>query len=145
MPSVINYNRLIYQYCEVSLPNVAHRLLFDMISRGHSPNIVTYTTLIGGYCRVSAVNVAYMMFDEMREHGVVPNSLTYSVLICGVLRQRDAERGKELMCGLWETMKDEEDHSVNSAAFSNIIDSLCREGFFNEVFKLQKIRHKGRM
>ncbi|KAF2317471.1 hypothetical protein GH714_022591 [Hevea brasiliensis] len=144
VPSVINYNRLIYQYCEVSLPNVAHRLLFDMISRGHSSNIVTYTTLIGGYCRVSAVDAAYMMFDEMREHGVVPNSLTYSVLIRGVLRQRDVEHGKELMCDLWETMTDEEDHSVNSAAFSNIIDSLCREGFFNEVFKIAEDMPQGK-
>lgn len=73
------------------------------------------------------------------------NSLTYSVLICGVLRKRDDERGKELMCSLWETMKDEEDHSVNSAAFSNIIDSLCREGFLMWFLRFQKICHKGRM
>ena len=37
---------------------------------------------------------------------------------------------------LWEIMKGEDDATVKSAAFGNLIDSMCREGFFNEVFDI---------
>ncbi|GLU07798.1 hypothetical protein SLE2022_247450 [Rubroshorea leprosula] len=79
----------------------------------------------------------------MRECGVVPNSLTYSVLIRWVFRRRDVEYGRELMPKLWERMKDENDLSLNTAAFANLIDSLIREGFFNEVFRIAEETPQG--
>uniref|UniRef100_A0A6N2L402 Pentacotripeptide-repeat region of PRORP domain-containing protein n=1 Tax=Salix viminalis TaxID=40686 RepID=A0A6N2L402_SALVM len=80
VPSLINYNRLIDQFCSVSLPNVAHRMLYDMINRGHCPNT---------------------------------------------------------------GMRYEEDQSVNSAAFANLVDCLCREGLFNEVFMIAEEMPQG--
>ena len=79
---------------------------------------------------------ARKVFDEMLESGVEPNSVTYSVLIGGVLRERDLEGGRELMCRLWERMSVEVEDSVKTAAFANLVDSLCREGFFGEVFRI---------
>ncbi|KAF2317463.1 hypothetical protein GH714_022537 [Hevea brasiliensis] len=129
VPSVINYNRLIYQYCEVSLPNVAHRLLFDMISRGHSSNIVTYTTLIGGYCRVSAVDAAYMMFDEMREHGLryasresVNEEFAYGHMIdslCRAGRNHGASRIVYIMR--------KRGFTPSLVSYNSIIHGLCKE------------------
>ncbi|KAJ6295121.1 hypothetical protein OIU76_023091 [Salix suchowensis] len=143
VPSLINYNRLIDQFCSVSLPNVAHRMLYDMINRGHCPNTVSYTTLVSGYCKIGELSDAYKLFDEMPEWGVVPNSLTYSLLIRGVLRKRDIERGRELMHVLFQVMRYEEDQSVNSAAFANLVDCLCREGLFNEVFMIAEEMPQG--
>ncbi|RVW52095.1 Pentatricopeptide repeat-containing protein [Vitis vinifera] len=87
---------------------------------------------------------AWKLFDEMLESGVVPNSLTYSVLLKGVLCKRDVERGRELMCKLWQKMMDENDPSVNNAAFANLIDSLCKEGFFLEVFRIAEDMPQGK-
>ncbi|KAJ7975225.1 Pentatricopeptide repeat-containing protein [Quillaja saponaria] len=136
VPSLINYNRLMNQLCLLSRPNEAHRLFFDMKSRGHCPNTVSYTTLINGFCKIGNVSSAQKVLDEMCENGVMPNSLTYSIVIRGVLMKRDVERGRELICKLWEKMKDEEDWSLNNAAFANLIESLCREGFLQEVFRI---------
>jgi len=66
------------------------------------------------------------MFDEMLESGVEPNSVTYSVLIRGVLWERDVEGGRELICRLWEMMSVEAEDSVKTAAFANLVGSLCR-------------------
>ncbi|XP_034695186.1 pentatricopeptide repeat-containing protein At3g18020 isoform X3 [Vitis riparia] len=144
VPSLINYNRLIHQLCSFSQPNEAHGLFFDMRSRGHCPNAVSYTTLIDGYCKIGEETSAWKLFDEMLESGVVPNSLTYSVLLKGVLCKRDVERGRELMCKLWQKMMDENDPSVNNAAFANLIDSLCKEGFFLEVFRIAEDMPQGK-
>ncbi|KAJ4834911.1 hypothetical protein Tsubulata_032565, partial [Turnera subulata] len=145
VPSLVNYNRLIDQFCLVSgQPGVGHRLVYDMMGRGHCPSVVTYTTLVNGYCWVGEMGDAFKLFDEMREPGgVAPNSLTWSLLIRGVLRKRDLERGKVLMSELWERMKSERDRSVNNAAFANLVDCLCSEGFFNEVFVIAEDMPQG--
>ncbi|GKV11392.1 hypothetical protein SLEP1_g22655 [Rubroshorea leprosula] len=114
-----------------------------MTNKDHCPNAVTYTTVINGYCKIGDLGTAHKLLDEMRECGVVPNSLTYSVLIRLVFRRRDVEYGRELMRKLWERMKDENDPSLNTAAFANLIDSLCREGFFNEVFRIAEETPQG--
>ncbi|KAM7267743.1 hypothetical protein ACFE04_009909 [Oxalis oulophora] len=144
VPNLVNYNRLIHQFCVLSRVNVAHMLLFDMRHRGHCPNVVTYTTLVDGYCRNGQMDSAFKVFEEMFECGLCPNSLTYSVLIRGVLKKRDVTYGLELMKQLWEHMKCEEDLSVNNAAFLNVIDSLCREGFVNEVFTIAEDMPQGK-
>ncbi|XP_040997736.1 pentatricopeptide repeat-containing protein At3g18020 isoform X1 [Juglans microcarpa x Juglans regia] len=144
VPSLVIYNRLMNQLCSFSRPNEAHALFFDMKSRGHCPNVFSYTTLINGYCRIGEVGHAQKVFAEMRDDGVLPNSLTYSVLIGGVLQRRDIERGRELMCELWEKMRDEEDLSVRNAAFANLVDSLCKEGFFHELFSVSEHMPQGK-
>ncbi|CAF1933432.1 unnamed protein product [Brassica oleracea var. botrytis] len=136
VPSLTNYNRLINQMCLMYRVRDAHKLVFEMRSRGHLPNVVTYTTLIRGYCEIRELEVAHKVFDEMRACGVRPNCLTLSVLIGGFLKRRDLEVGRKMMEELWGEMKDETDASVKSAAFANLVDSLCREGYFNDVFEI---------
>ena len=55
--SLCNYNRLIDQFCGVLRVRDAHRLVFEMIRRGHSPNVVSYTSLINGYCKVGEIGM----------------------------------------------------------------------------------------
>ncbi|KAK2994051.1 hypothetical protein RJ640_000334, partial [Escallonia rubra] len=136
VPSLVNYNRLIDQLCLLSHTYEAHKLFIDMKSRGHQPNTVSYTTLINGYVRIGEVGYAHKVLDEMLQYGVRPNSFTYSVLIRGVLRSKDFKRGRELMGDFWETMEGEEDPTANNAAFANLIDCLCQEGLFCEVFEI---------
>ncbi|KAL2923077.1 hypothetical protein RDABS01_014568 [Bienertia sinuspersici] len=136
VPSLMSYNRLIDQFCKSSEPQVAHRVLFDMISRGHCPSVVTYTTLISGYCKCGDMGLVFKMFGEMSKKGVPPNLLTYSVLLSGVLRSANAQYGKELMVQLWGQMRNDDDPSVNympqgrsvpeEFTYAQTIDSLCK-------------------
>ncbi|XP_016484516.1 uncharacterized protein LOC107805054 [Nicotiana tabacum] len=143
VPSLMNYNRLIHQLCGFGRTTDAHQLFFDMRKRGHSPNAVSYTTLINGYCDVGEVGEAEKLFDEMSECGVIPNALSYSALIRGVLRKRDVDYGKQLIRKLWDVMLTEEDMHVQNAAFCDVINSLCREGFFHEVFNIAEDMPQG--
>ncbi|GLT67312.1 hypothetical protein SLA2020_396290 [Shorea laevis] len=115
----------------------------DSMNRGHCPNAVTFTTLINGYYKIGDLGLVHKLLDEMRECGVVPNSLTCSVLSRWVFRRRDVEYERELMRKLWERMKDENDPNLNIAAFANLIVSLCKEGFFNEVFRIAEETPQG--
>ncbi|KAL9170654.1 hypothetical protein ABFS82_04G160400 [Erythranthe guttata] len=145
VPSLMNYNRLFDGICKLGRLEAAHLMLYHMIRKGHRPSVVSYTTLIGGYCSIGDVD-AEKVFDEMPEWGVRSNALTYSALVRGVLRKRDLEKGKRLMGKLWEVIGSGADAQVNNAAFCSVIDSLCREGLFHEVFKIaedmpQEIKH----
>ncbi|KAF9592420.1 hypothetical protein IFM89_014910 [Coptis chinensis] len=144
IPCLIIYNRIIHQFCLLGLPNEAYRLFYDMKSNGHFPNTVSYTSLINGFCENGQLGIAKKLFDEMVGNGVTPNSLTYSIVLKGVLRTRDMESGKVLMEKLWERMTDEMDANVNSAAFSNLIYALCREGLFHEVFRIAEEMPQGK-
>ncbi|KAF3673793.1 Pentatricopeptide repeat-containing protein [Capsicum annuum] len=144
VPSLMNYNRLIHQFCGFGRTRDAHQLFVDMRKRGHAPNVVSYTTLIDGYCGVGVVREAEKLFDEMSECGVIANALTYSALIRGVLRKRDIEHGKQLIGKLWSVMLAEEDELVNNAAFCNVINCLCREGLFHEVFNIAEDMPQGK-
>lgn len=119
-----------------------------MLSRNHRPNAVSYTTLINGYARIGRLDDVRQVSDEMRQSGVLLNSLTLSVLIRGVLRKRRVDEGRELMVQLWAKMEEEEvkgdDPLVRSAAFANLIDSLCREGLFHEVFRIAEEMPQGK-
>ncbi|RZC61285.1 hypothetical protein C5167_023051 [Papaver somniferum] len=97
VPSLINYNRLINQFCSSNQSDEARKLFDDMKIRGHSPNSISYTTMINGFCRVGELDNAYKVLDEMSNKGVLPNSLTCSVLLSGVLRKRNAEEYSKLM------------------------------------------------
>ncbi|KAG6528835.1 pentatricopeptide repeat-containing protein At3g18020-like [Zingiber officinale] len=144
VPSLTNYNRLIDQLSSHSQPAEAHGILIDMRSRGRLPNTVSYTALIHGFARIGELDRARRLFDEMNEAAVPPNSLTYSVLIKAVLRKRRFEEGRDLMVELWKKMEEESDPSANSAAFANLIDCLCREGLFNEVFSIAEDMPQGK-
>ncbi|ONK77568.1 uncharacterized protein A4U43_C02F7960 [Asparagus officinalis] len=116
-----------------------------MLSRGRRPDVVSYTTLVNGYVRIGQLDDAHKVFDEMSQLGISPNSLTLSILIKGVFRKRRVEEGKELMVKLWAKMREEKNEhpSVKNAAFANLIDSLCREGFFHEVFRIAEAMPQG--
>ncbi|KAL1367773.1 hypothetical protein AAHE18_02G074300 [Arachis hypogaea] len=134
--SIVTYHRLMDHFCRFGQPQQAHILFFDMKGRGHCPNVVSYTTLINGYCLIGGIGDARKVFDEMLDSGIAANSLTYSVLVGGFLRMRDIEGAKGMMCQLWEKMRVEREASMKMAAFANLVDSLCRGGFFNELFRI---------
>ncbi|KAL3512180.1 hypothetical protein ACH5RR_024897 [Cinchona calisaya] len=144
VPSLVNYNRLIHQICDFSMPSEAHQVFWDMRKRGHFPSVVSYTSLIDGYCKIGEMCNANKLFDEMSECGIWPSALTYSVLVGGFFRKRDVEMGKMWMGKLWEVMKSEEDKLVNNAAFGNVINCLCKEGFFHEVFNIAEDMPQGK-
>ncbi|KAH7680671.1 Tetratricopeptide-like helical domain-containing protein [Dioscorea alata] len=144
VPSLTNYNRLIDQLSSDSHPSEARDLMVSMKTRGRLPNAVTFTALINGFSRCGELDHARQLFDEMLTSGVIPNSLTYSVLLKGVLRQRRVEEAGELMRELWSRMALEKDSSVNSAAFANLVDALCLEGFFHEVFRIAEEMPQGK-
>ncbi|PKU64353.1 pentatricopeptide repeat-containing protein At3g18020 isoform X1 [Dendrobium catenatum] len=144
VPSLTNYNRLIDQCCSLLDPFEAYNLVRDMIVRGRYPNAVTYTALIDGFGRFGLLDDARRMFDEMLQRNIKPNSLTYSVFIRWLMRKKSVQEGKEMMGRLWITMQQEEDRAVNSAAFANLIDSLCVEGFFHEVFRIAEEMPQGK-
>ena len=117
-----------------------------MVSKGHRPNAVSYMILITGYARIGLLDDARKMFDKMCQSGVSPNSLTLSVLTKGVLRKKRVVDGKELMLRLWEKMEEEKhrDPSVRGVAFANLIDLLCREWFFHDVFRIAEEMLQGK-
>ena len=139
----MNYNRLIDQFFKLLEPRVAHRILFNMLDRGHCPTVISYTTLINGYCTYGEMGAAFKVFDEMSEKGVTPNSLTYSVLLGGVLVNGDAQLKKDLMSKLWEQIINFDNPSINCAAFANLINSLSKEGFFDEIFEISEDMPQG--
>ncbi|KAI3689371.1 hypothetical protein L2E82_47326 [Cichorium intybus] len=144
VPSLTNFNRLIDQLCSCSCVHSAHILFFHMKSLGHHPNEVSYTTLINGYSRIGELGFAQKLLDEMSECDVRPNSLTYSVLIRGALHKRDIELYTSLLQKLWTTMADENhNQTVNHAAFSNLIYTLCQEGMFKSVFDIAEKMPQG--
>lgn len=81
---------------------------------------------------------------KMSQCGVQPNALTYSVLVRGILRKRMVGLAKELMGKLWQKMVDKNDSSVNNAAFVNVIESLCHEGLFQDVFMIAEDMPQGK-
>ncbi|KAL9246116.1 hypothetical protein vseg_019691 [Gypsophila vaccaria] len=143
VPSLTNYNRLIDCLCKRFELYVAHKVLVDMLCRGHYASVVSYTTLISGYCRYGDLVAAFKVFAEMYKRGVLPNSMSFSVLASGVFGSRDVECGRKMMDRLWECMKSEDDPSVKCSAFANLVDSLCREGLFHEVFRIAEDMPKG--
>ncbi|KAK9091641.1 hypothetical protein Sjap_024818 [Stephania japonica] len=143
VPTLMNYNRLIDQLCSSGLPVEAYRLLIDMRRRRRCPDEVSYTSLMKGFCGIGDMGSAWKVFDEMRESGVEANSMAYSVLLRGVLRGRGGGEWRELMEKVWQSMIDRREMSVNNAAFANVVDSLCKEGYFHEVFRIAEEMPQG--
>ncbi|XP_040997738.1 pentatricopeptide repeat-containing protein At3g18020 isoform X2 [Juglans microcarpa x Juglans regia] len=140
-PDSLNLSSILHALCDSHRFYEAHHRLLLSIASNCVPDERTCNVLVA---RIGEVGHAQKVFAEMRDDGVLPNSLTYSVLIGGVLQRRDIERGRELMCELWEKMRDEEDLSVRNAAFANLVDSLCKEGFFHELFSVSEHMPQGK-
>ncbi|XP_073020381.1 uncharacterized protein [Primulina eburnea] len=144
VPSLVNYNRLVDSFCKIGRLEVAHLILYHTIDRGHCLNVVSFTTLLDGYCGIGDVRSAEKLFDEMSEYGVKQNALSYCALFRGVLRKREFDYGNRWMGMIWEAMKREEAMQVNNAAFCSLVDSLCREGLFHELFKIAEDMPQGK-
>ncbi|XP_057803115.1 pentatricopeptide repeat-containing protein At3g18020 [Salvia miltiorrhiza] len=143
VPSLVNYNRLIDGLCKLRRLGSAHLMFYQMLMRGHCPTVVSYTTLINGYCAIGDMEAAQKLFDEMSERDVRPNALAYCALLGVVLKRREFEKGKVLIGKIWEVMECTYEVKVNGAAFSNVIDCLCREGLFHEVFNIAEHMPQG--
>ncbi|TKW36473.1 hypothetical protein SEVIR_2G442200v4 [Setaria viridis] len=144
VPSLPNYNRLLAHLCRADPPAIpvllAHRLHLRMRV---PPNAASYAALLGGYARVPDPRAAQKLLDEMPQRGLVPTSLARSFLVKAFLRARDVYAAMDLVDNnLWPTMADSdghqllEDQEVTNAAFANLVQCLCDEGFFHVVFRI---------
>ncbi|KAG9458748.1 hypothetical protein H6P81_003256 [Aristolochia fimbriata] len=143
VPSISIYNRLVHQFGSVSQPKEAQQVLMHLQTRGLFLNGVTYTSLIGGFCQCGDLESACRLFDEMRIKGITPNSLTYTVLCRGYLNNRKVAEAMKLMNELWVRMRDVEGTSINAAAFANLIEALCHNRMFHEVFRIAEDMPQG--
>ncbi|WVZ67055.1 hypothetical protein U9M48_016194 [Paspalum notatum var. saurae] len=140
-PSLPNYNRLLALLCrhEAGPPHLsvllAHRLLLRMRV---PPNALSYAALLDGYARVPDPGAARKLLDEMRERGLAPSSLARTFLVKAFLRARDVDAAMDLVDNsLWPCQQlGEEDQEVTNAAFANLVQCLCAEGFFHVVFRI---------
>ncbi|XP_066400575.1 pentatricopeptide repeat-containing protein At3g18020-like [Miscanthus floridulus] len=141
-PSLPNRNRLLAHLCRAGHVLLAHRLLLRM---GAAPDSVSYAALLDGYARVPDPRAARRLLDEMPERGVAPTSLARSFLTKALLRARDVGAAMELVdTALWppstaggdRLVDAREDQEITNAAFANLVQCLCAEGFFHVVFRV---------
>ncbi|CAL5061065.1 unnamed protein product [Urochloa decumbens] len=138
VPSLANHNRLLALLCRADPPQVlvllAHRLHLRMRV---PPSAASYAALLDGYARVADPRAAQKLLDEMPEFGLVPSSLARSFLVKSFLRARDVDSAMDLVDNhLWSTMAGEEPQEITNAAFANLVQCLCAEGFFHVVFRI---------
>jgi pentatricopeptide repeat protein len=142
-PSLPNYNRLLALLCRADHPPIpvllAHRLLLRMRA---PPDAASYAALLDGYARAADPRAARKLLDEMPGRGLLPTSLARSFLVKALLRDRDVDAAMDLVDnGLWPRtnacrFQEEEDQEVTNAAFANLVQCLCVEGFFHVVFRI---------
>ncbi|RLM85365.1 pentatricopeptide repeat-containing protein [Panicum miliaceum] len=145
VPSLPNHNRLLGLLCRAAdLPPIpvllAHRLHLRMRV---APNAASYAALLDGYARVPDPGAAQKRLDEMPQCGLVPSSLARSFLVKALLRARDVDAAMDVVHNhLWPTMAAtdghqlREDQVVTNAAFANLVQCLCAEGFFHVIFQI---------
>ncbi|OEL20209.1 Pentatricopeptide repeat-containing protein [Dichanthelium oligosanthes] len=144
VPSLPIHNRLLALLCRADPPPLpvllAHRHLLRMRV---APNAASYAVLLDGYARVPDPRAAQKLLDEMPQRGLVPSSLVRSFLVKAFLRARDVDAAMDLVDNnLWPSLADSdghplgEDQEVTNAAFANLVQCLCDEGFFHVVFRI---------
>uniref|UniRef100_J3LCB8 Pentacotripeptide-repeat region of PRORP domain-containing protein n=2 Tax=Oryza brachyantha TaxID=4533 RepID=J3LCB8_ORYBR len=141
VPSLPNYNRLLVALCSSSsaplvLVLLAHRLLLRMRA---TPDAASYAALLGGYGRVPDPCAVQKLLDEMPHRGVAPSSLARTYLVKALLRSRDVDGAMDLVDNhLWPSVvrSNGEDQELKNAAFANLVQCLCSEGFFHIVFRI---------
>ncbi|KAI3976998.1 hypothetical protein MKX01_008856 [Papaver californicum] len=90
VPSLINYNRLIYQFCSSNQSDEARKLFDDMKIRGHSPNSISYTTMINGFVRVGELEgffrEVYRIADDIPQGKSVKEEFAFGQMIDSLCR-----------------------------------------------------------
>ncbi|XP_037483571.1 pentatricopeptide repeat-containing protein At3g18020-like [Triticum dicoccoides] len=137
VPSLPNYNRLLALLSSAAAPMfllLAHRLLLRMRV---PPSAVSYAALLDGYACAADPRAAQKLLDEMPRWGLAPSSLARTFLVKAFLRSRDVGAAMDLVDNqLWPSMErcHDEDQGLKNAAFANLVQCLCGEGFFHIVF-----------
>uniref|UniRef100_A0A0D9X2V0 Pentacotripeptide-repeat region of PRORP domain-containing protein n=1 Tax=Leersia perrieri TaxID=77586 RepID=A0A0D9X2V0_9ORYZ len=150
VPSLPNYNRLLALLCRggggfsssaaaplLVLVLLAHRLFLRMRA---TPDAASYASLLDGYARVPDPGAVRKLLDEMPRRGVSPSSLARTYLVKALLRSRDVDGAMDLVDNhLWPSMErdnGDENQELKNAAFANLVQCLCSEGFFHIVFRI---------
>ncbi|KAF0907656.1 hypothetical protein E2562_020431 [Oryza meyeriana var. granulata] len=103
------------------------------------PDAASYAALLDGYARVPDPRAVQKLLDEMPHRGVAPSSLARTYLVKALLRSRDVDGAMDLVDNhLWPSMErgNGEDQELKNAAFANLVQCLCNEGFFHIVFRI---------
>ncbi|KAF3323905.1 pentatricopeptide repeat-containing protein [Carex littledalei] len=145
--SLSTFNKLIHLLSQRFLGH-AHRLLLRLHCTGPSPDTATYTIVLNGYAYLGEFAAARLLFDEIHDCYLSPNSLTRSTLIKAALRKRaHLSEAMLLLEQLWLEMQMEKEggieESVRNAAFANLIQCLCQEALFHEVFRIAEEMPQG--
>ncbi|XP_051213670.1 uncharacterized protein [Lolium perenne] len=139
VPSLPNYNRLLALLSSAAAPwllLLAHRLFLRMLV---PPDAASYAALLDGYACAADPAAAQKLLDEMRHRGLAPSSLAQTYLVKAFLRSRDVDAAMNLVDNqLWPSMErfHDEDQGLKNAAFANLVQCLCDEGFFHLVFRV---------
>uniref|UniRef100_A0ACD5YZN5 Uncharacterized protein n=1 Tax=Avena sativa TaxID=4498 RepID=A0ACD5YZN5_AVESA len=139
VPSLRNYNRLLGLLSSAAAPFLlllAHRLFFRMRV---PPDASSYAALLDGYAGAADPRAAQKLLDEMHHWGLTPSSLAQTYLVKAFLRSRNVDAAMDLVDNqLWPSMErsHDEDQGVKNAAFANLVQCLCVEGFFHLVFRV---------
>ncbi|ONM26160.1 pentatricopeptide repeat-containing protein At3g18020 [Zea mays] len=137
-PSLPNRNRLLAHLCRAGHVLLAHRFLLRM---GAAPDALSYAALLDGYARAPDARAVQRLLDEMPARGVPPTSLARTFLAKALLRARDVGAAMDVVdTALWPSAAGgdrlREDQEVTSAAFANLVQCLCAEGFFHVLFRV---------
>ncbi|XP_047068860.1 pentatricopeptide repeat-containing protein At3g18020-like [Lolium rigidum] len=139
VPSLPNYNRLLALLSSAAAPwllLLAHRLFLRMRV---PPDAGSYAALLSGYACAADPAAAQKLLDEMHHWGLAPSSLARTYLVKAFLRSRDVDAAMNLVDNqLWPSMErfHDEDQGLKNAAFANLVQCLCDEGFFHLVFRI---------
>ncbi|XP_049408878.1 putative pentatricopeptide repeat-containing protein At1g74580 isoform X3 [Solanum stenotomum] len=96
-PDVYTFTIRIKSFCRTNRPQVALRLLNNMIDQGCEFNAVACCTVIAGFYEVNCRVEACELFDEMLRLRITPNVTTFNKLICTLCKKGDVQESERLL------------------------------------------------
>nr|GEY43335.1 hypothetical protein [Tanacetum cinerariifolium] len=118
--------------CWAGQPDEAVELLEDMLKQGLPLTVIAFNSIISAYSKYGLEKKAFDAYHMMIKFGLTPSSSTCNSLLMCLSRNGKLHEAEELMY----TMKDREEFSVNSVAFTVLLDGHFKNG---DVMRAQKL------
>ncbi|GJN10700.1 hypothetical protein PR202_ga28817 [Eleusine coracana subsp. coracana] len=141
-----HFDALLRRLLRARTPLLTLRLL-QHAAPALAPSLPNYNRLLALLCRTDQ---PFPLLDEMPGRGLVPTSLTRTFLVKALLRDRDVDAAMDHVHNhLWQGTANADDSKFQedtNAAFANLVQCLCAEGFFHIIFQIaeempQRRRH----
>lgn len=117
-------------YAKMNEPDVAQRLLSEMLELGYKPSVGTFTVLINSFCRRGKLSKAFNVLDVMRGIGVKPSVQTYNCIIKGLCYVGKVESAYELLVKIKESSEKPDIYS-----YTAVMDGFCKVGRSDEAME----------